>query len=191
MTTIKAIAFESGDALNKEIKAIGTAAKKLDDRIQAAGVSAIWHFGVRTNTKGELIGDVGFINRLYKSLGKGARHVAFTEWVTQFGGVSANAGADKADNPFIKDANKKVDIEGAMGLPWFECKPSKAPDEVFDYYEVLMKALARKAKEGQTVKHAALADKVRKLLAEEKKAETEAQADDKALSTVTAEGATL
>ena len=100
MTSTKAIAFESGDALNKEIKAIGTAAKKLDDRVQAAGVSAIWHFGVRTNSKGELIGDVGFINRLYKSLGKGARHVAFTEWVTQFGGVSANTGADKADNPF-------------------------------------------------------------------------------------------
>ena len=49
--------IESGDALNKEIKAIGIAGAKLDDRIQAAGLSAIWHFGVRTNDKGELIGD--------------------------------------------------------------------------------------------------------------------------------------
>jgi HrpA-like RNA helicase len=183
MTKVQAVAIiESGDVLNKEIKSIGLAAGKLDDRIQAAGLSAIWHFGVRTNAAGELIGDVGFINRLYKSLGKGARHVAFTEWVTKFGGVSANTGADKKDNPFIKDANKSVDIQGAQELPWFDCKPSKAPDEVLDYYGLLMKALAKKAKEGQTVKHAALADKVRKLINDEMAQETQQEAEARALA---------
>lgn len=183
MTKVQAVAIiESGDVLNKEIKSIGLAAGKLDDRIQAAGLSAIWHFGVRTNAAGELIGDVGFINRLYKSLGKGARHVAFTEWVTKFGGVSANVGADKKDNPFIKDANKSVDLQGAQELPWFDCKPSKAPDEVLDYYGLLMKALAKKAKEGQTVKHAALADKVRKLINDEMAQETQQEAEARALA---------
>lgn len=184
MTTTKAVAFQQGDALNKEIKAIGAAAKKLDERIQEAGIAAIWHFGVRTNDKDELIGDVGFINRLYKALGKGARHVAFTEWVTAFGGVSANTGADKADNPFIKDATKQVDIEGATALPWFECKPSKDPDEVLDFYSLLMKALNKKAKEGQTIKHGALADKVRKLIQDEMAVEVQKQAEYKALADV-------
>ena len=174
MSKAQAVAIiESGDALNKEIKAIGIAGAKLDARIQAAGLSAIWHFGVRTNDKGDLIGDVGFVNRLYKSLGKGVRHVAFTEWVTKFGGVSANDGADKGDNPFKKDANKVVDLEGARELPWFECKPSKDPDEVLDFYAVLMKALNKKAKEGQTVKHAGLAEKVRKLIKDEMAEETQ------------------
>ena len=185
MSKAQAIAIiESGDALNKEIKAIGIAGAKLDARIQAAGLSAIWHFGVRTNDKGELIGDVGFINRLYKSLGKGVRHVAFTEWVTKFGGVTANEGADKGDNPFKKDANKVVDLEGARELPWFECKPSKDPDEVLDFYAVLMKALNKKAKEGQTVKHAGLAEKVRKLIQDEMAEETQLEAEGRALASV-------
>ena len=177
--------IESGDALNKEIKAIGVASQKLDDRVQAAGLSAIWHFGVRTGGDGKTIGDVGFINRLYKSLGKGVRHVAFTEWVTQFGGVSANEGADKADNPFVKDANKVVDLAGAQELPWFDCKPSKAPDEVMDFYALLIKTLNKKPKEGQVVKHVALAEKVRKLIQDEMKAEEQATAEAAALATVT------
>lgn len=176
------IAFQDGKKLDLAIKSIATRGKKLDEDIQAAALSAIWHFGVRTNGAGELIGDVGFINRLFKALGKGARHVAMTEWLTKFGGVSANTGADKADNPFRKDKNKVVDLEGAAKTPWFEMKPSKAPDEVFDYYALLMSALNKKAKEGQTVKGAEFAAKVRKMLEDDMAAAKQQEAEAKALA---------
>jgi HrpA-like RNA helicase len=176
------VKLQDGAKLGAEIKSIGTAGAKLDARIQEAALAAIWHFGVRTNAAGELIGDVGYINRLYKALGKGARHVALTDWLTTFGGVKANTAADKADNPFVKDKNKVVDMDGASALPWFDMKPSKAPDEVFDYYSMLLKVLNKKAKEGQTIKGAEMAAKVRKLVEEEMAQATQAEAEAKALA---------
>lgn len=58
---------------------------------------------------------------------------------------------------------------------------------MLDYYGLLMKALAKKAKEGQTVKHAALADKVRKLINDEMAQETQMEAEGRALASVKGE----
>jgi hypothetical protein len=137
--------------LKKLVLAIDSIKKRssiLDRDIQTAAMSAVDHFGK--------CGDVGYINRLYLALGKGARHVAFIEWITQFGGVMANEGEGKETTPFIKDKNKVVDLEGGDGMPWYECKPSPKPDEVLDYYALLMKVVTKKAKAGQEVKNAAL-----------------------------------
>lgn len=180
------VMIEDGAALDKYISSISRAGKKLDEQIHIAAMSAIWHFGVRKNAQGELIGDVGYINRLYLALGKGARHAALTEWFTRFGGVSANHDKkNNKQNPFVKDKGKVVDIEGAKAMPWYECKPSKAPDEVLDYYALILRAVNKQPKDGQSVKGADFAAKISKLLAEELPDEAQAvAADDAALSAV-------
>lgn len=138
--------------LGAAIDSIKKRSSILDKDIQTAAVSAVDHFG--------RCGDVGYINRLYLALGKGARHAAYIEWITQFGGVMANEGEGKATTPFIKDKNKTVDLEGGDALPWYECKPSPKPDEVMDYYSLFMKIVTKKAKAGQEVKNAALMQRV-------------------------------
>lgn len=151
--------------LGKFIDGIKTRGAKLDKDIHQAAVSAVAHF--------DKCGDVGYINRLYLALGKGARHAAYIAWVTQFGGVTANEGEGKDTTPFIKDKNKTVDLDGGEALPWYECKPSPKPDEVLDYFALLMKAVTKKAKEGQTVKNAKVLERVQKVLNEYEEAMAE------------------
>jgi hypothetical protein len=100
------------------------------------------------------------------ALGKGVRHAAFIEWVTQFGGVTANEGDSKDTTPFIKDQNKKPDVDGGDALPWYNCKRSPKPDEVLDYYAMLMKIVTKKAKKDQTCVHAELLAKITPILKE-------------------------
>lgn len=140
--------IENTAELAKFIDGIKSRAKRLDGDIQTAALSAIAHFNK--------CGDVGFINRLYLSLGKGARHVALTAWLLEFGGVQANDGEGKDTKPFLKDANKKVDLEAGDKTPWFEMKPSQKPDEVVDVLKLTLALIKRvsKPKEGQEVAHA-------------------------------------
>jgi hypothetical protein len=155
---MKTVIISDLKALAAAIVSIKGRSAKLDKDIQTAAMSAVSHF--------EKCGDVGYINRLYLALGKGARHAAFIEWVTQFGGVMANDGVGKETTPFIKDKNKVVDLEGGDALPWYECKPSPKPDEVLDYYALLLKVVTKKAKDKQEVKNAAVMLRVQKLLKE-------------------------
>lgn len=138
------------DALGKEIKSLAGRAKKLDRDFQVAALSAIGVFKAH--------GNVFYINAVYNALGKGARHVAMTAWLTSFGGVSANEGESKATTPFVKDKNKQVDMEAGDKNPWYNMKPSAKPDAVLDLLKLAL-ALVKKAsapKEGQEVAHAAM-----------------------------------
>lgn len=149
---MKTVIISDLTKLAAAIVSIKTRGAKLDTDIQIAAMSAAAHFNK--------CGDVGYLNRLYLALSKGARHVAMTEWLTQFAGVSANEGESKDTTPFIKDKNKVVDLEGGDALPWYECKPSPKPDEVLDYFAMLMKVATKKAKKDQEVKHAAVLQRV-------------------------------
>lgn len=172
--------IKDGAALDTAIKSIKGRAAKLDKDIQQAALSAIWHFGVRTNDKGELIGDVGFINRLYLALGKGARHVALTEWLLQFGGVEANTGQNKDTTPFIKCKGKHVDMEGGTKLPWYDCKPSKAPDQVVDMLKVVLAAIKKGQGGDKQVEHGEILAKLQAIADEY----TESLSAEEALDTV-------
>ena len=143
-------------ALGAAIVSIKTRSAKLDSDIHVAALSSIAHFNS--------CGDVGFINRLFLALGKGARHVAMIEWLTQFGGVTANEGESKDTTPFVKDKNKVVDMEGGDAMPWYDCKPSPKPDQVLDYLALLMKVVTKKAKDDQEVKNAILVGRVQAVL---------------------------
>ena len=146
-----------GTELVKMIDGIKTRARKLDSDIHQAALSAAAHF--------EKCGDVGFINRLYLSIGKGARHVALTAWYLEFAGVSANDGQNKDTTPFKKDANKVVDLEQGDKTPWFDMKSSPKPDEVLDVYALLLSTIKRasKPKEGQEVANAAIIPELEEL----------------------------
>ena len=138
---------------NQLVKLIRIIAKRgaiLDNQIHVAAVNAA--MAVKAH------GNIGYCNSLYLAMPKGSRHVALTEWLVSFGGVSANEGADKGTAPFVFDKAKQVDLETGTATPWYTMKPSKAPDEVVDVLALVMKAIKKgsEPKEGQTVEHAAL-----------------------------------
>lgn len=153
------VLIADGDKLGKAIDAIKASGKKLDGSIQLAALSAAAHFGDH--------GDVGYINRLYLALGKGARHVALTAWFTTVAGVKANEDKQtKASKPFIKDADKSVNLEEGFKTPWYDMKPSKAPDEEIDVLKMALAMLKRAGapKEGQTVLHEAMLPEIQAIV---------------------------
>lgn len=144
--------------LGAAIKAHGVKRAKIDDETQLLAMSAI-------NAVNEH-GNIHYVNALYLSMGKGARHAALTAWLLAFGGVSANTGKDKGEKPFVFDKGKEVDLVGGEAEPWFEFKVSPEPDAVLDVAK-LVAAVIKKAsapKDGQTVAHADLIDGLRGLL---------------------------
>lgn len=153
--------------LDASIKAFAKKAASLDKEAQHLGLSAIQAFAEH--------GNVFYINRLYLSLGKGARHAAMTAWLLAYGGVKANTADGKDVTPFVKDKDARVDLEGAAYNPWYDFKPSAKPDEVLDYYKLLMAVAKKKPKEGQEVAHADLLTRLNGILAEvaEKEANNE------------------
>ena len=144
--TVKLITDQA--ELAKEIKSLAGRAKKLDRDFQVAALSAISIFNVH--------GNVFYINAVYNALGKGARHVAMTAWLTAFGGVSANEGEGKDQTPFVKDKNKQVDMEEAAKTPWYDMKPSKKPDEVVDLLKLTLAVIKKASGEGKTIAHGAM-----------------------------------
>lgn len=139
--------IEAGKTLDVAIASIKTKGKALDGLIQQAAMSAA---KVVLDT-----GNIMYVNSLYLALGKGARHVALTAWLLEFGGVSANEGEGKDTKPFQYDKNKTVNLEGGEKTPWFDMKASPAPDAVIDLLKLTL-AVIKKAsapKEGQEVAH--------------------------------------
>lgn len=167
--TVKLI--EGSEAIGKFIASnVASRGKQLDRDIHIAACSAGQHFAAH--------GDVFQINNLYKSMPKGARHVALTDWLTKFAGVSANA--DKAtnkDKPFEKDANKKADITEGMKNPWYSLKPSKNPDEVVDLYAMLLKLVSKAKKDGAQLANGEMLEPLEALLEAHKPTE-DADADE-------------
>lgn len=134
--------------LAKEIRSLAGRAAKLDKDFQVAALSAIAVFKEH--------GNVFYINAVYNALGKGARHVAMTAWLTAFGGVSANEGEGKDQTPFVKDKNKQVDIDSGAKTPWYLMKPSKKPDEVVDLLKLTLAVIKKASGEGKTLAHGAM-----------------------------------
>lgn len=149
----------------KLIDSIKRSGKKLDADIHQAAVSAAAHFlGDKATGGTNEGGDVFQLNSLFKAMPKGARHVALTAWFTTFAGVKANEEANKAETPFVKDANKTVDVAGGMTSPWFDMKPSKKPDEVVDIYSLLMAVLKKATKEDATIEGSELIEPLKEFM---------------------------
>lgn len=144
--------------LASAIQANAKAHQRVDQTWQVLAVSAIHAFAEH--------GNVFYINKVYAAMGKGARHAAMTAFFLAYGGVKANTGENKGETPFIKDADKKPDLEGCEETMWYEMAPSAKPDEVVDYFALIMKALKKSPKEGQTTAHSDFREQVQKLATE-------------------------
>lgn len=127
------------------IKAQSKAHKRVDAQWQVLALSAVAAFAAH--------GNVFYVNEVYKSLGKGARHVAMTAYFTGFGGVKANDGENKETTPFVKDQTKQADMIGAAETSWFDMKPSTKPDQEIDYLALALRLVKRSPKDGQETKH--------------------------------------
>lgn len=144
--------------LDAHIATTAKAHQKVDGAWQVAAFSAITAFADH--------GNVFYINKVYGSLGKGARHKAMTEYFLAFGGVKANDGENKKQTPFVKDSEKKPNLADAANTMWYDMAPSKAPDEVVDYLALILKVANRSPKEGQSVAHDDFRAKVLELATE-------------------------
>ncbi|CAB1282911.1 Phage protein [Xylella phage Cota] len=140
--------------IEKAIDSIAKQGKKLDGDIQAAAVGCINHI--------EACGDVRLFNRLFLAMPKGARKSALTQWALAFGKVEANTGDNKKEQPFTYAKDKTTDLAGAIGNPWYDFAPEKAPDEMFDVRKALT-ALLNRAGKAQNVNDAELLAKLRTL----------------------------
>ena len=154
--TIPTPTFLTQTELPAAITLAQKAHNKLDAQWQLIALSAIKAFADH--------GNVFYINDTYRAMGKGARHVAMAEFFMQFGGVSANTGENKDKTPFVKDANKKVDLETAVQSPWFSLKPSKKPDECIDYLALALKLVNKAPKDGQETAHGELRAKLAEMV---------------------------
>ena len=96
--------------LTKAIKAIATNGAKRVEQIQTAGLETLRQCAEHSNPT--------YLNMLYLACRKGERD-AFARWALAFGNVRPNGKKDqKATAPFIYDAAKVADMEGAAATLW-------------------------------------------------------------------------
>ncbi len=133
--------------IDDAIENIASRGKKLDAAIQACGLSIILHI--------ENHGDITKANKLYNAMPKGSRRNALCEWFFSFSKLKLSDKDDKRKNPFVYARNKETKLQEAMDKPWYDCKPEKPADLVFDVEAQLRTLLNRvqKAKEdGKEIK---------------------------------------
>lgn len=156
--TTKTIQLIVGAAeLNKEIGLIKTAGKKLDDRIQLAGLSVLNHV--------ELHGDVTVLNALFLAMPQGVRGKALAEWLMAHGKVVANTDKKAAKvAPFMYAKDKVTKLDAAQSKPWYKFAPEPKVAEMFDFQAALASLMARAEKaeaSGIKIEGADLLTKVR------------------------------
>ena len=125
--------------INKAIASIKTAGAKLDKMIQETGVAVLEHFAEHKDT--------GVVNRLYLALPKGARSTAMASWLLAYGALEPNTDkATKAEQPFRYAKDKITNAQFASLDMWYDHKPEKAVDEVFDLQKAVRSILAKAGK---------------------------------------------
>lgn len=126
-------------------KAVESAIRKsasLDKELQAIGLSALHHLSVA--------GDIGPINRLMVSLGKGTRKASLAQWFLNHGALVLNEDADtKGEKPFLYSKAKKTDMDAAHEQHWTDAKAPERIDDVFDVQKALWALIARAKKAGK------------------------------------------
>lgn len=160
--TTKAIAapklFEGKAAIEKELGLMKAAGRKLDDRIQLAGLSIINHIDKH--------GDITLVVGLMDSLPRGARSKAMIAWLLAHAKVKQNVddkGKVSKENPWLFDKTKPTNMAGAIENPWYKFEPENVQDPVFDFAAALKSLLNKAAKAEQEGKEIEGADQLAKL----------------------------
>lgn len=157
--TVK-VAFIGAAVINKEIASIAKAGKKLDDRIQAAGLSVLNHVGEH--------GDVTVAAGLLAAMPNGSRRKALVEWMLAHGKLIVNTDkATQKELPFLHAKDKETLLEKAAETPWWEFAPEAKVLEAFDFQAALKQLLARadrEAAKGVEIKGEKALEQARKLV---------------------------
>lgn len=138
-------------SINKSITSIKTTGAKLDALIQSTAMDVLEHFQTHRDT--------GLVNRLFLALPKGARGIALGQWLLRFVAVKVNTNAEtKKEQPFVFDASKVAammaedTLTRAAAVMWYDLKPEKALDEVFDV-QTAVRSMLRKIEKSAKVEH--------------------------------------
>lgn len=124
--------------LNKQISFMQRAGAKLDAFIQSTAEDVLEHYIEHT--------DIRMVNRFFLAMPKGSRHAAMIEFILcNFAVVPNTDQSTKKDAPFINAPDKVNDLEGAKAKPWYQYKPSPAPDMVMDLQAEVRKLLKKAA----------------------------------------------
>lgn len=151
--------IEDQSALKTAIESHGKKRANIDKETQRLALSAIAVFAQH--------GNVFYINHLYANMGKGARHKALTEWLFAFGGVKANEDKESAGKkPFVKDAEKTVDMAGAAKEYWYNFAPSKSPADVIDVLKLTLAVIKKASRKDAQLEHGEMLEKLQALAAE-------------------------
>lgn len=135
------------DNLRKEFVLIAAAGKKLDHRIQVAGLSVMDHI----DKHGDITVATQLVNELFGSLSKGHRKQAMVEWLVKYAKVKLNEdAATKKTQPFLFDKLSKTNLQGAMDEPWYDCKQDAEVVDL-DFLKLLSALIAKATKEGAKV----------------------------------------
>ncbi len=155
--------FEGKAVIEKELGLLKAAGRKLDDRIQVAGLSVINHIDKH--------GDITLVVGLMDSLPRGARTKAMIAWMVAHAKVKHNvdeAGKVSKDNPWLFDKTKETNMAGAIANPWYKFEPENQQDPVFDLAAALNSLLNKAAaaeKAGKTIEGAEQLTKLRLAMA--------------------------
>lgn len=131
--------------IDKAIKSIRTSGERLDKLIQSTAVSVAEHYAQHSDT--------GLVNRLYLAMPKGSRRTALASWVLKFIGVEVNTDANtKTEQPFRHCKGKATDAIAAAQEQWFDHKPEKSLEEVFDV-KIAFQRMLRHIERSTKVEH--------------------------------------
>ena len=124
--------------LTKQITFMQRAGAKLDAYIQTTAIDVLEHYAEHT--------DIRLVNRFFLAMPKGSRHAAMIEFILcNFAVVPNTDQSTKKEAPFANALDKVNDLAGAQAKPWYEYKPSPAPDMVMDLQAEVRKLLKKAA----------------------------------------------
>lgn len=137
-TMTKKATFKHMDvaACNAAIASIAKRGAKLDADIQTVGLNILNHVAAHR--------EVSLVIKLYNAMPKGSRRNALADWFQRFGQVTVNTDkASSKERPFLFAKDKTTDVQGAMAMAWYECKPEKELADEFNFAAQLAALLKR------------------------------------------------
>lgn len=141
------------------IASIAKTGVKLDAQIQEAGLAALYHTSQNS--------EASLLDKLFNALPKGARKLAFVEWVLAHGQVRTLSAQNKSDKAMLQagctfrfDAEKVLDLESATATVWTNFKPEASVSTAYDIQHAakgVFKRAQEAVQQGKALKGADLA----------------------------------
>lgn len=113
------------------IAALGRKYANFDQQVQELGLAAMFHTAANS--------EASLLDKLFNALPKGARKLAFVEWVLANAPVRTLSASNKSDKGMVQagctfrfDAEKVLDLESASATMWTAFKPEAHVSTAYD-----------------------------------------------------------